>query len=173
VQGGETDDADGQVLTGLHVARSARLVVAGTGLVLGCVGEVDPEVLAAFGLPHERVGWLELDMAQLAAAPCRSDQATPVSRYPSSDVDLAFVADDAVAAARLQDVLRKAGTDLCESVELFDVYRGPGLEEGTRSLAFRLRFCALDHTLTDAELADLRQRCIEAVQASLPATLRS
>ena len=130
-------------------------------------------MLAAFGLPHERVGWLELDMANLVAAPRRSDQAMPVSRYPSSDVDLAFVVEDAVPAARLQAVLREAGTDCCESVELFDVYRGPGLVDGTRSLAFRMRFCALDHTLTDAEVADLRQRCIDAAQASLPATLRS
>jgi phenylalanyl-tRNA synthetase beta chain len=62
---------------------------------------------------------------------------------------------------------------LCESVELFDVYRGPGVEEGKRSLAYRLRFGALDHTLADSEVAELRRRCIDAVQLALPATLRA
>ncbi|HXY43168.1 MAG TPA: phenylalanine--tRNA ligase subunit beta [Acidimicrobiales bacterium] len=167
------DTQPGRELAGLHQARAGVLALRGEGVVLGSVGEVDPGVTAAFGLPHDRIGWLELDLVTLAAAPRRSDQALPVSRYPSSDVDLAFVAGDSVPAARLLEVLRGAGTDLCESVELFDVYRGRGLEEGKRSLTFRLRFCAQDHTLTDAEVAELRQRCIEAVQSVLPATLRS
>jgi phenylalanyl-tRNA synthetase beta subunit len=47
------------------------------------------------------------------------------------------------------------------------------VEDAKRSLAYRLRFCALDHTLTDAEVAELRARCIDGVQAALPATLRS
>ena len=57
--------------------------------------------------------------------------------------------------------LRPAGGDLLESLALFDVYRGPGLVAGARSLAYRLRFCALDRTLTDAEVGELRRRCIE------------
>jgi phenylalanyl-tRNA synthetase beta chain len=129
--------------------------------------------VAGFGLPQERIGWLDLDGAALVAAPRRSDQAVPVSRYPSSDVDLAFVVDETVPAARVAAVLRAAGGERCESAELFDVYRGAGVEVGKRSLAFRLRFCALDHTLTDAEVAELRQACIDAVQSSLPAVLRS
>jgi phenylalanyl-tRNA synthetase beta chain len=163
------------VMAGLNSSRSGRLVAptGETSLVLGTVGEVDPEVLVAFGLPHTRIGWLDLDLVALTAAPCRSDQSVPVSRYPSSDVDLAFVVDDDVPAARLQGLLRAAAGDLGESVELFDVYRGAGVDAHKRSLAFRLRFCALDHTLTEAEVAGLRQRCIDAVQNALPATLRS
>ena len=142
------------------------------GTVIGTVGEVDPDVVAAFGLPHARVGWLELNLGRLAAAPRRPLLAQPVSRYPSSDVDLAFVLGDDVAAAALETALRQAATELCESVELFDVYRGPGVEDGARSLAYRLRFCAQDRTLTDAEVADLRRRCIDAVESALPAALR-
>ena len=54
----------------------------------------------------------------------------------------------------------------------FDVYRGDAVGEGRRSLAFALRLQATDRTLTDGEVAELRQRCIDAVQGSLPATLR-
>ncbi len=71
-------------------------------------------------------------------------------------------------------MLRAAATDLCESVELFDVYRsGRAHATGERSLAFRLRFCATDRTLVESELAVLRQACVEAVEAELPARLRS
>jgi phenylalanyl-tRNA synthetase beta chain len=163
----------GPDLAGVHRARSGRIVAAAGELVIGVIGEVDPDVMATFGVPQECIGWLDLDLAALAGAPRRSNQAVLVSRYPSSDVDLAFVVDDSVPAARVAAVLRAAGGDRCESVELFDVYRGAGVEEGKRSVAFRLRFCAVDHTLTDAEVAELRQACIDAVQSSLPATLRS
>jgi phenylalanyl-tRNA synthetase beta chain len=134
---------------------------------------VDPQTLEAYELPHSRVGWLELDLAILAAAPRRPPIARPVSRFPSSDVDLAFVVEDSVPAAQVETTLAEAAGELCESVELFDVYRGAGVSEGSRSLAYRLRFCALDRTLTDAEVAELRARCISAVEAQYRASLRS
>jgi phenylalanyl-tRNA synthetase beta chain len=55
---------------------------------------------------------------------------------------------------------------------LFDVYRGEALAAATRSLAYRLRFCALDRTLTDEEIGALRATCIAAVERAHRATLR-
>ena len=160
-------------LSGLHLARSGLLVTgSGNETIIGAVGEVDPDVLAAFGVPHARVGWLELNVAHLLGAPRRPDEAQPVSRFPSSDIDLAFVVDETVPAARVEAALLAASGELCESVELFDVYRGPGVEEGRRSLAYRLRLCSLERTLTDAEVAEVRQRCIDTVEAALSASLR-
>lgn len=155
---------------GLHPARTAEIVVGDT--VLGLVGEVDSETLQAYDLPYPRAGWLELDLGKLATAPRRPPVARPVSRFPSSDVDLAFVVADSVPAAAIEATLRRAAGDLCESVDLFDVYRGAGVNEGSRSLAYRLRFCALDRTLTDAEVAELRAQCIDAVESRHQATLR-
>jgi len=68
--------------------------------------------------------------------------------------------------------LRRAGGELLEQLELFDVYRGPAIGAGRRSLAFRARFRSMDHTLSDTELARLRQELIEAA-AELGAELRS
>ncbi len=79
-----------------------------------------------------------------------------VSRFPSSDIDLAFVVEDRHPADAVADALRSAGGELLESVHLFDVYRGEGIAEGARSLAYRLRFCADDRTLTDEEVGGLR-----------------
>jgi phenylalanyl-tRNA synthetase beta chain len=176
---------------GLHPTRRASLVVrptAGTttqepprrapspgDTVVGVVGEVDPAVLEAFGLDagRRRVGWLEVDLDLLLhGAHRRPGLVAPVSRFPSSDVDLAFVVDDAVAAGDVVATLRQAGGAVLESLALFDVYRGPGVPAGSRSLAYRLRFCALDRTLTDDEVGGLRRRCIEAVAEVHGATLR-
>jgi phenylalanyl-tRNA synthetase beta chain len=175
-------------LPGLHPSRSARLEVVassgrdGDGLVIGAVGEIDPEVAVAFGLTQttgagtsaRRIGWLEVDLGLLlneAVVPRRATVGAAVSRFPSSDIDLALVLQDDVSAELVADVLGRAAGDLLESVVLFDVYRGASVPAGSRSLAFRLRFCSSDHTLTDDEVGALRAACIAAA-AALGAVLR-
>jgi phenylalanyl-tRNA synthetase beta chain len=138
---------------------------------VGQVGEVDPGVLAEWGI-DERVGWLGLELERFLPRERRYVQARPVSRFPSSDIDLAFVVPDVVAAGAVEATLRGAAGELLEDVHLFDVYRGPGLPEGARSLAYRLRFQAQDRTLTDADVAEVRARAIAAVESGHRATLR-
>jgi phenylalanyl-tRNA synthetase beta chain len=156
-------------VAGLHPTRSAELRT-GEG-ALGAVGEVDPALLDAHGIA-ERVAYLEVDLDRLLGLPHGSRPYRRFSTYPSSDVDLAFEVDDGVAAAAVDDAIRRAGGDLLWSVELFDVFRGVGIAPGRRSLAYRLRLQAPDRTLTDAEVAAVRQTVIGAVEGSLPATLR-
>ncbi len=147
---------------GLHPTRSARVV--GDGADIGWVGEVDPDVLAAHGIA-ERVAWLELDLAVLLGLPHGVARYRPVSRFPSSDIDLAFTVPDEVPAATVEAALRAAAGDLLVDIGLFDVFGGPSIGEGRRSLAYRLRLQAADRTLSDSELAAVRQRCIDAVSA--------
>ncbi|HEY1826557.1 MAG TPA: hypothetical protein VGF87_00980, partial [Acidimicrobiales bacterium] len=167
---------------GLHPTRCAELITP-TGSVLGLVGEIDPDVALTFGLTHtaggatrpRRIGWLEVDLGLLfdeTAAPRKRASSSSVSRFPSSDIDLALVVEDRHPADAVADALRSAGGDLVESVVLFDVYRGAGVPEGQRSLAYRLRFCAPDRTLTDQEVGELRQRCIDAATKTFEASLR-
>jgi phenylalanyl-tRNA synthetase beta chain len=153
---------------GLHATRSAR--VRAGGRPLGVIGEVDPQIVAAHGI-EGRVGWFEVDLGAVLAAPRRPAVYRPVSRFPSADIDLAFLVDEAVPAADVERTLRRAAGEVLERIELFDVFRSPQLE-GARSLAWRLRFSALDHTLTEEELTALRRRCIDAVVAAHPARLR-
>ncbi|HLI24869.1 MAG TPA: phenylalanine--tRNA ligase subunit beta [Acidimicrobiales bacterium] len=157
------------VTPGFHPSRSAAIVGAG-GDPLGAVGEVDPDAVAAFGLSG-RVAFWWVDLERLLAEPRRSDQAVPVSRFPGSDVDLAFVVPGDVAAAEVAACLREAAADI-ESVSLFDVYPMPASGPGARSLAFRLRFRAAERTLTDAEVAAGRQAAIDAVAGAYGARLR-
>jgi phenylalanyl-tRNA synthetase beta chain len=153
---------------GLHPTRSARLMAGGQDA--GAIGEVDPQVLAAHDI-EGRVGWFELDLGSLLASPRRPAVYRPVSRFPSADMDLAFVVDDTTPADDVERTLARAGGELLERIELFDVFRSPQLD-GSRSLAWRLRFSSLDHTLAEEELTALRLRCIDAVTSAHPARLR-
>ena len=165
------DDARLEVATapGLHPTRTARVVLDAP---IGHVGEVDPDVCAAFGI-EGRVGWIEVDLESLLPAERVYAQAVPVSRLPSSDVDLAFVVDDAVPAAAVGATVRDAAGPLLVELSLFDVYRSDRLGPARRSLAYRLRLQAPDRTLTDADVAEVRARCIEAVAAAHGAELRT
>lgn len=152
---------------GLHPGRSAAALVEGQPV--GVLGEIDPAVAERFDV-HERVAYLEVDVVPLLAA--RVDRAyAPVSRFPSSDIDLAFTLADDVPADTLDGTVREAAGELLVGLELFDVYRGTGVPEGSRSLAYTLRLQATDRTLTDAEVAEVRTRVVEVTAAS-GATLR-
>jgi phenylalanyl-tRNA synthetase beta chain len=158
----------GRVPAGLHPSRSATLTVGRDEI--GHIGEVHPDVLDAFGV-NERVAILELHLGRLLALEPAPGQWKPISRYPSSDLDLAFEVPDDVAAERVEKAIRQAGSALLVGLELFDVYRGSGVAVGARSLAYRLRLQAADRTLADDDVATVRQR-VDAAVAKLGGRLR-
>ena len=153
---------------GLHPTRSGRVTVAGEPY--GVVGEIDPAVLARHDV-DERVAYLEVDLGALLDAPQRSEAYRQISRFPASDIDLAFVVADDVSAIDVERTLA-GGDELVWSVELFDVYRGAGIDDGARSLAFAIRLQSTERTLTDGEVAEVRTRLIEAASAAHGAVLR-
>jgi phenylalanyl-tRNA synthetase beta chain len=155
-------------LPGLHPTRGAEVLV--DGAVFGVVGEIDPAVLARHDI-GERVAYLEVDLGSLYGAPRRSEAYRQISRFPSSDIDLAFVVPDTESAQDVEHTLAVADP-LVWSVRLFDVYRGTGIDAGRRSLAFAVRLQSVDRTLTDGEVAEVRARLIEAVERAHGATLR-
>jgi phenylalanyl-tRNA synthetase beta chain len=157
-----------RVPPGLHRTRSATLI-AGRDTI-GALGEVAPEVLATLGI-DSRVAVLELDLTGVLDQEPRPARWKPTSRFPSSDLDLAFLLPDDVPAERLDKAIRQGAGPLLVDVDLFDVYRGPGVADGGRSLAFRLRLQAPDRNLTDRDVADVRGR-VTAAAAKLGAELR-
>ena len=153
---------------GLHPTRTARIEVAGTAV--GHLGEVDPDVRAASGV-DERIAWLEVDLEVLLALPHGARAYRPISRFPSSDVDLAFVVPEPVPAGDVARTLCE-GHELVVDVRLFDVYRGEQVAEGARSLAFTVRLQAADRTLRDDDVAAARAALVAAVEAGHGARLR-
>jgi phenylalanyl-tRNA synthetase beta chain len=158
-----------KVPAGLHATRSATLQAGKAPL--GAVGEVAPEVLAAFDVT-ERVAILEVNLDELLDRKAKPAQWKLTSRQPSSDLDLAFTLSNNIPAEKLEKAVRQGAGKLLVDVSLFDVYRGTGVADGHRSLAYRLRLQAADRTLTDADIASVR-RGVEAAAAKLGAELRS
>ncbi|MXW57181.1 MAG: phenylalanine--tRNA ligase subunit beta [Acidimicrobiia bacterium] len=154
---------------GLHPGRSGQVLA--DGQPVGALGEIDPQVLDAYEI-DERVAWLEVDLGALLEADRGLAPYRAPSRYPSSDIDLAFTVPDEVSADEVAATIAQAGGELLASVSLFDVFRSEQLGEGRRSLAYTLRFEAADRTLNDAEVAAARQTCIDAVTTTHNATLR-
>lgn len=158
-----------QECPGLHPTRSG--IVRFRGRTIGEVGEVDPRVLDRYEI-QGRVAWFQLEVEPLVDAINTPAKYKPISVYPSSDIDLAFVTPDSVPATAVSATVNKAGGPLLQRVELFDVFRSPQLGDDRRSLALRLRFQAPDRTLTDDDVAELRAKCIEAVTNEHGAELR-
>ena len=156
------------VPAGLHTARSATLSLGKD--VIGAVGEIHPDVAEAFDI-DERVALLELNLSVLLAAEPKVPQWKPTGRFPSSDLDLAFVVPETLPAEKVDKAVRQAAGGLLVDLALFDVYRGDRVPEGTRSLAYRLRLQSLDRTLTDDDVAAVRTK-VQAATAKMGAVLR-
>lgn len=158
-----------EAAAGMHPTRSAVLVAGGE--TVGGLGEIDPAVSEAFDI-DERVAWLECDLGRLLESHFDDPRYRQPSRFPSSDIDLAFVIVDATPAATVEATLRRAAGEALVTLHLFDVFRDADrLGPECRSVAWRLRLQAADRTLTDAEVGEIRAACIEAAAAT-GATLR-
>jgi len=150
--------------------RSAALMVGGERI--GVLGEIHPLVREAFDLPRVPVCLAEIEMAPLVDAYRRPVQLEPISTYPPVKEDLAFVVDEATPAIEVARAIRQAGKPLVVDVALFDLYRGPNLPAGKKSLAFRVTYQALDRTLKDKDVERIRKRIIKTLERTLGAQLR-
>ena len=156
-----------------HPYRTAAVTVkhGEEARVVGIVGEINAEVSAAFDV-DQRVLALVLDLNELVAQARAIQQFTAPARHPAVVQDLAIVLDAAIPAERVVEEVRAAGGALLQSIDLFDVYQGPQVPDGKRSLAYTLTFRAPDRTLNDAEVNAIRDRIIFKLQVSLDAELR-
>jgi phenylalanyl-tRNA synthetase beta chain len=152
----------------LHPGRAARVAIAGVDA--GWVGELHPRVAAAWDLPSG-VGF-EVDVAPLLEASTAGREAyEDVTTFPALYQDLAVVVDEGLPAAAVSEAVTGAGGALLRSARVFDLYRGEQVGEGRKSLALRLEFRAPDHTLTDDEVAPVRE-AIKAALGALGGSLR-
>ncbi|MGY1653728.1 phenylalanine--tRNA ligase subunit beta [Geodermatophilus sp. SYSU D01119] len=154
-----------------HPGRCAELVVrAGDeDVVVGYAGELHPRVCAALELPA-RTSVMELDVDALPARPV--PVGPRISAFPPVFLDLAFVVPDEITASHVESLVRGGAGELFEAVRLFDVYSGPPVPAGSRSLAYSLVLRAPDRTLTAADVAQVREGIL-AVVAMQGITLRS
>jgi phenylalanyl-tRNA synthetase beta chain len=152
----------------LHPGRSAA--VSAGGVEVGWVGDVHPLVASAWDLDGIAAFEIDLDtlVAEAGAVPTYED----LTSFPELREDIAIVVDADVPAARVLDTVRAAGGELLVRAEVFDVYRGEQVAQGRTSLAIALTFRARDRTLTDADVAPLRERIVARLRDELGGELR-
>ena len=143
----------------LHPGRAAAVLCGGDQL--GWLGELHPLVAREWGIEGAAVMELDLD-ALLGKAGGRGAYRDVVS-YPALRQDLAMVLPEEVPAARVLETVRGAGRALLDEAGVFDVYSGPQVGEGKRSLALSLSFRAPDKTLTDEDVAPVRAAIVAAL----------
>jgi phenylalanyl-tRNA synthetase beta chain len=152
-----------------HPGRCASIAIGEQ--VIGYAGELHPRVIEAAGLP-ERACAFEIDLDGLMDAATAVRRAPEVGTHPVAKEDLALVVDQSITAAEVEQALRAGAGELLESVRLFDVYEGPQVGEGKKSLAFALRFRAPDRTLSSEETAAARAGALSSAGKVCGATLR-
>ncbi|MFG1866114.1 phenylalanine--tRNA ligase subunit beta [Microbispora bryophytorum] len=156
-----------------HPGRCAALTVTdaetGEPVPVGHAGELHPRVVEAYGLPP-RTCAMELELSLLS--PDGPVQAPAVSAYPVATQDVALTVAVSTPVAEVEAALRAGAGELLESIRLFDVYTGPQVGEGNKSLAYTLRFRALDRTLTVEETTAARDAAVALAAERTGAQLR-
>ena len=153
-----------------HPGRSAA-ILAGED-ALGMVGEIHPSLVERLDLGG-RAAAAEVDVQVLMAHASSEIEVRDVPRFPPVRRDLAFVVDAATPAAPVEAALLEAGGDLIETCLLFDVFSGPPLGQGKKSLAFSIDLRAPDRTLTDEEADAVVRRIAERLASEFGAELRA
>ena len=152
-----------------HPGRCAKVTIAAVDV--GIMGQVDPFVAANYGI-HTNVYCAQLNFTPLLN--CRLPDATytPLPKYPTVSRDLALVCDEAITVSQVEDVIVSSAGKLLRDVKLFDIYRGTGIPEGKKSMAFSLELRADDRTLTDTDSEGVVQKVLAALKEQLNAALR-
>ncbi|ALE91717.1 phenylalanyl-tRNA synthetase subunit beta [Arthrobacter alpinus] len=153
-----------------HPGRAAVLSLR-NGDVVGHAGELHPKLLAEHNLPARTVA-MEINADKVFAAAADVIVAKPISTFPVATQDVALVVPAAVPAQAVLETLREGAGELLEDVTLFDEYQGAGIPEGSKSLAFGLRFRATDRTLTADEASSARLAAVELAGERFGATQR-
>ncbi len=152
-----------------HPGRCAAISI--NGELLGYMGQVHPLVAENYGLDTE-VYCVELDFSKAFTMMLPEPTFTPLPRYPAVTRDLSLLCDETVTIAELEKVITAAGGKLLRRVDLFDIYRGKGIAEGKKSVAFSLVLRADDRTLTDADSEGVVKKVLFELGTKLGATLR-
>jgi phenylalanyl-tRNA synthetase beta chain len=155
---------------GLHSGRSANLLVGEN--IVGVVGELAPSLSKSRDLPRT-VGVFEIDLDALFKAAPLSIVARPFGTLPAATQDLSLVVDITTPAAEVLAAVMQGAGELLEDIVLTDDYRGPNVQEGSKSLTFALRFRAMDRTLTQVEATQARDAGVEMARKKFKAEIRS
>ena len=153
-----------------HPGRCARLFVGDKQVAL--LGQVHPLVAQNYGIDCD-VYAAELDFEAIFAMMATEKLYTPLPKFPASTRDFSFVCDEDIEVGRIEEEMAKAGGKLVEAIALFDIYRGPQVGEGKKSVSLRVTLRASDRTLTVEEAEKISTKILTALNKAFNITLRA
>ncbi len=153
-----------------HPGRCAAVMVEGTAL--GVFGEVHPLVCETYGFGVTAYG-AELDFDALFQMRKTKFEYTPLPKYPALERDFSFVCSEDLEAGAVREVMLRAGGKMVADVSLFDVYRGPQVGEGKKSVSFAVMLRAADRTLTDEEADAIADKIMKRLHEEYGIVLRA
>jgi len=154
-----------------HPGRCADITSA-NGDKLAILGQIHPVIAAEYGF-NAPVFCAELDLEAIERAINKKIEYTPLPKFPASTRDFSFVCDDELEVGKIEEVMKKAGGKLAESVKLFDIYRGQQIGDGKKSVSMRVTLRASDRTLTVEEADKISKKILSSLEYQLGITLRS
>ncbi|MBR3972675.1 MAG: phenylalanine--tRNA ligase subunit beta [Oscillospiraceae bacterium] len=152
-----------------HPGRCAKVTIE--GIDVGFMGQVHPLVAKNYGIDAD-VYCAEIDFSKLFTMQLPEPTYVPLPKYPTVSRDLAVLCDEALTVAEVENVMAAAGGKLLRNIKLFDIYRGTGVPEGKKSVAFALELRADDRTLTDTDSEAVVTKILTALKEKLDVTLR-
>ena len=152
-----------------HPGRCARISIGGEDV--GCMGQIHPLVAGNYGMDCE-VYCAEIRFDKLLALQLPEATYVPLPRYPAVTRDLAILCREEVTVGEAEAIITQAAGKLLRNIRLFDVYRGTGVPEAKKSLAFSLELRADDRTLTDTDSETVTKNVLDALENQLGAVLR-
>ncbi len=152
-----------------HPGRCAKVSIG--GVEVGVIGQVHPAVAKNYGIDAE-VYCAEVDFTKMMGLQLPPVTYVPLPKYQAVNRDLALLCDEAVTVADVENVITASAGKLLRGVKLFDIYRGVGVPEGKKSMAFSLELRADDRTLTDTDSEAVTAKVLAALKEKLGAELR-
>jgi len=152
-----------------HPGRCANLIIGGKAI--GVLGQIHPVVCENYDVSNE-VYAAEIDLDALISMAKTDKTYKKLPKFPSTQRDLALIADDCVLAAQIESVIKKKSGNIFESLTLFDVYKGKQVPEGKKSMAYSVVFRAEEKTLTDEDVNPVIENILKTLSEQLGVTLR-
>ena len=152
-----------------HPGRCAS--VSMNGVHLGYIGQIHPLVAKNYGMDSE-VYCAEINFTELMKQQLPEPTYVPLPKYPTVSRDLAVVCKEEITVAQVEEIIESAAGKLLRNIRLFDIYRGTGVPEGKKSMAFSLELRADDRTLTDSDSETVVTKVLDALKSALGISLR-
>jgi phenylalanyl-tRNA synthetase beta chain len=155
----------------LHPGKACSIIVSGERIA--SLGTIHPGVADVLGIKGNLNVMEVFDLEKLIGALKTKTVFAPLPRYPYAERDVAVIVADDVRVSSVRGEILSVHSDIIESINLFDVYKGKPIPKNKKSLAFSIRFRSAERTLTDTEVDELHARIISRLKENLNAELRS